>query len=226
MSLSTNPDDRERALRIELGERTVDADARPEDTYQNAGDSPYVRKVGDEISKLMREGYLEEARTRLVEELAKAPDELRFLNLQTLLEIYDRTFNDFEAARKYACLTLEKAIEKDNGHYIRTSLIHTGIIAQYEGHSQYSLAMYLAAHFINKKAIVPMQNLAGWYARREKLENAQDWINQIINAFPDWLDNAEIKNFFIKDESLRNLRTYKPFVDNVLLKIEGRNSPC
>jgi hypothetical protein len=212
-------DEKERALRIELGKRTVCAEARDDRDYQAAEDSEYARQTGDQISLLMRQERLAEARQRLAQELAKTPDELRFLNLQTLLELYDRPVGEFSAAEKYARQTMETAVNKHNPHYIQTALAHMGIIAQLQGRSQFSLMMYLASHFIDKNYVVPIQNLAGWYATHGQLAEAQTWIDRLVQVCPDWAQREDMIDFFQKDESIHNLRNYEPFINQILRKI-------
>jgi hypothetical protein len=213
-------DERERALRIELGKRTVCAEARADREYKVALDTEYARKMGDQISKLMREERLGEARKLLAQELAKAPHELRFLNLQTLVELYDHPSGDFSEAQKYARLTMEIAVEKGNPHYQQTALCHMGIAAQLEGKTQYSLMMYLAAYSIDKTYIVPIQNLAGWYATQGQLEEAMLWVDQLIQTCPDWLTREDMIDFFAKDEAIHNLRKHKRFIEEISNKIK------
>jgi hypothetical protein len=212
-------DERERALRIELGKRTVCAEARADREYKVALDTEYARQMGDSISKLMREERLGEARRVLAQELAKAPHELRFLNLQTLVELYDHPSGDFSEAQKYARLTMEIAVEKGNPHYQQTALCHMGIAAQLEGKTQYSLMMYLAAYSIDKTYIVPIQNLAGWYSTQGRLEEAMIWVDQLLLTCRDWLSRDDIIDFLVKDEAIHNLRKHKRFVEEITNKI-------
>jgi len=216
-------DEKERALRIELGKRTVCAEARDDRDYEVAEDSEYARDTGDQISLLMRQEKLGEARRRLANELQKTPEELRFLNLQTLLELYDRPAGDFTEAKKYARLTMETAVAKHNPHYMQTALAHMGIIAQLEGQSHYSLMMYLAAYSIDRKYVVPIQNLAGWFATNGRLAEAQSWIDRLIEICPDWASREDMVLFFEKDESIHNLRNYQPFIDKIMTKIKNQN---
>jgi hypothetical protein len=213
-------DERERALRIELGKRTVCAEARADSEYKVALDTEYARQMGDSISKLMREERLGEARRILTQELAKAPHELRFLNLQTLVELYDHPSGDFREAQKYARLTMEIAVEKGNPHYQQTALCHMGIAAQLEGKTQYSLMMYLAAYSIDKTYIVPIQNLAGWYSTQGLLEEAMMWADQLTLTCRDWLTREDIVDFFAKDEAIHNLRKHKRFIEEIANKIK------
>ncbi|NLI15638.1 MAG: hypothetical protein GX409_05045 [candidate division Zixibacteria bacterium] len=214
-------DERERALRIELGKRTVCAEARADREYQVALDTEYARQMGDQISKLMREERLEEARKLLAQELSKHPRELRFLNLQTLVGLYDHPSGDFSEAQKYARLTMEIAVEKGNSHYQQTALCHMGIAAQLEGKTQYSLMMYLAAYSIDKSYIVPIQNLAGWYATQGQLEDAMLWIDRLLEISPDWQTRNDIIDYLLKDEAINNLRKHKRFVEEVSNKIKS-----
>jgi hypothetical protein len=213
-------DERERALRIELGKRTVCAEARADREYKVALDTEYARQMGDSISKLMREERLGDARKLLAQELAKAPHELRFLNLQTLVELYDHPSGDFSEAQKYARLTMEIAVEKGNPHYQQTALCHMGIAAQLEGKTQYSLMMYLAAYSIDKTYIVPIQNLAGWYSTQGRLEEAMMWADQLTLTCRDWQTREDIVDFFAKDEAIHNLRKHKRFIEEIANKIK------
>ena len=82
--------------------------------------------------------------------------------------------------------------------------------------------MYLAAHFIDNMAIPPIANIAGWYSRKGELEKSQKWIEKIIELYPDWHENEEITTFLLKDEMLRNLRSYEPFKEKVLKVLKGK----
>ena len=103
----------------------------------------------------------------------------------------------------------------------RIGINNLGFIAHNEGHDEYSKAMYLAAHFIDDKALFALCNLAGWNARRNRLDEALVWVRRIMEVFPDWLDNEEIVSFFEKDESLHNLRSSDKFKSEVLSQISG-----
>lgn len=215
-----NLDEKERALRIELGKRTVCAEARAGREYEVALDTEYARQMGDQISQLMREERLGAARKLLAQELDKAPHELRFLNLQTLIELYDRPTGDFSEAKRYARLTMETAVEKANTHYQQTALAHMGIVAQLEGKTHYSLMMYLAAYSIDKTYIVPIQNLAGWYSTQGRLEVAMLWVDRLVETCPDWLTREDIVDFFAKDEAIHNLRQHERFIKEISNKIK------
>jgi tetratricopeptide (TPR) repeat protein len=217
-----NPDplsERERALRIELGKRTISIPSRTEREEKIDRDSPQVREIGARINDLIRQERLEEARDRLREALAENPDQPGLLNLQVVLDIMVRPFGNYEQARKNCALALETAVEQNNLYYTCHILNNMALIAHKEGHNEYSKAMYLAAHHIDPQAFPPMLNLAAWNARRGNLVQAQKWIERILDAFPDWTGNSEIVTFFLKDESLTNLRRYRPFMENVLSKI-------
>ncbi|OQX92822.1 MAG: hypothetical protein B6D58_00900 [candidate division Zixibacteria bacterium 4484_95] len=213
-------DERVRALRVELAQRTIDIQLSDQKERKEAKDSPYAEKVGKEISKLINEERLEEARKRLEEELDKHPKELMFLNLQMALDMLDKPFGSYEKAKKFGSILMEIAVEKNNAYYTMVAIGNMGLIAHNEGHDEFSKAMYLVAHFIDKKEIFPMCNLAGWYARRGELEEAQKWIDKILNNYPDWLERDDIVTFLKKDESLSNLREYAPYKEKVLSKIE------
>lgn len=218
--ISDKPDEREKALRVELAQRTVDIQLSKQKERRKADDSPYVYEVGREISKLIHEERLEEARKRLKEELVNQPEEMMFLNLQMILDGLDKPFGDYEQTKKYGSKLMEIAVEKGNAYYTMAAVSNMGLIAQNEGHDEFSKVMYLAAHFIDKKEITLMLNLAGWYCRRGKLEEAQKWVDKILNNYPDWLERDDIVTFFKKDESLSNLREYAPYKEKVLSKIE------
>jgi tetratricopeptide (TPR) repeat protein len=96
-----------------------------------------------------------------------------------------------------------------------------GIAAQLEGKTQYSLMMYLAAYSIDKSYIVPIQNLAGWYATQGQLEVAMLWIDRLLEISPDWQTRNDIIDYLLKDEAIHNLRKHKRFVEEVSNKIKS-----
>jgi hypothetical protein len=209
-------DERLRALRIELGQRAIKMHMAREDLRADAQDSPYAAKVGKEISKLIDEERLEQARARLKEELEKHPRELMFLNLQMALDMIDKPFGDYNAAKKMGLELVENAVAKGNSYYIRVALNNMGLIAHYEDQAEFSKVLYLAALHIDRKAIAPIQNLVCWCSRRNELQEAQMWVELLLGNCPDWLDNKEIVSFFLKHESLANLREYGPFREKIL----------
>jgi hypothetical protein len=95
-----------------------------------------------------------------------------------------------------------------------------GYVAHNEGHDEFSKMMYLAAHFIDRREIFPMRNLACWYSRRGDLEEALSWIDKILDAYPDWKTRPDIATFLKKDEGLNRLRSYQPFIDKVLSEVD------
>lgn len=213
-------DEKERLLRKELAQRTINIHLSDQKDRRRAEDSPYVYEVGKEVSNLIHEERLEEARKRLKEELAKHPEEMMFLNLQMILDGLDKSFGNYEQTKKYGSELMEIAVERDSAYYIMAAINNMGLVAHNEGHNEFSKVMYLTAHFIDKKDIGPMRNLACWYARRGKLEKAQKWIDRILDSYPDWLERDDIVSFLKKDEALANLRTYMPYKEKVLSKIE------
>lgn|GEM_PF-1624899 len=213
------PGERERALRIELSKRTISIPSRTERDERIDRDSPEIREIGGAINTLIREERLEEARARLDEALVQYPDEPGLLNLRVVLDIMDKPFGDYRQARKNCETALETAVNKDNVFYTCHILNNMALIAHKEGHEEFSKAMYLAAHFIDRTAFPPLINLAAWNSRKSQLEEAMEWIDRILETFPDWRENEEIVTFFRKDESLANLRSYGPFKMKVLSKI-------
>jgi len=218
-----NPDplsERERALRIELSKRTISIPSRTERDEDIARDSEQIRRIGGEINDLIREERLEEAQSRLSEALGQFPDEPGLMNLQVVLDIINKPYGNYARARGSCSVALETAVEKENIFYTSHILNNMALIAHKEGHEEYSKAMYLASHFIDQTAFPPMFNLAAWNSRKGNLPEAMHWIDKVISTFPDWQDNEEIVTFFRKDESLANLRAYKPFLEQVLSKLE------
>lgn len=215
------PGERERALRRELSKRTISIPSRTERDERIDRDSLEIRKIGSAINDLIREEKLEEAGVELEKALARYPGEPGLMNLRVVLDIIDKPFGNYSRARQNCESALECAVEKDNDFYASHILNNMALIALKEGHEEFSKAMYLAAHFIDRKAFPPLINLAAWNSRKGKLEEAMKWIDRILETFPDWLQNEEIVTFFIKDESLANLRKYDPFRERVLAKMAG-----
>jgi len=221
-----NPDplsERERALRIELSKRTISVPSRSERDEQIDRDSEHIREIGGAINTLIREERLEEAGRRLDEAISRHPDEPGLLNLRVVLDVIDKSFGNYQKARESCIAALESATDRDNVYYTSHILNNMALIAQKEGHDEYSKAMYLAAHFIDREAFPPLINLAAWNSRKGNLQEAMAWIERIHATFPDWRDNEEITSFFIKDESLSNLRNYGPFKETVLSVIHEAN---
>jgi tetratricopeptide (TPR) repeat protein len=215
-------DDKMRALRKELSRRTVNLHLSEAQERSKADDSVDIIDIGKKISKLIDDELLEDARGQLQAALGEHPDELMFLNLQMILDGLDKPFGNYNSAKKAGSNLIETAVEKNNTYYTMAAIVNLGLIAHNEGHDDFSKAMYLAAHFIDSKAITPMRNLAGWYSRRGFVEKAMTWVKRIIATHPDWLDREELTTVFLKDESLGNLRKYEPFRKEVLAKIEGK----
>jgi len=215
-------DDKMRALRKELSRRTVNLHLSEPQERSEADDSVDIIDIGKKISKLIDDERLEDAREQLKIALVEHPEELMFLNFQMILDILDKPFGNFNSAKTAGSNLIEVAVEKYNTYYTMAAIVNLGLIAHDEGHDDFSKAMYLAAHFIDRKAITPMRNLAGWYSRRERYDKAQMWIRRIIETYPDWLNREELITVFLKDESLSNLRKYEPFRKEILAKIEGK----
>jgi len=211
--------DRELALRKELAKRTVDMHSSNRVERVSAERSPEIIEIGREISRLINEEMLEQARERLQSELRKHPDELMFLNFQMILDGLDKPYGNYNHAKIAGAKLIEKALEQDNAYYAMAAINNLGLIAHNEGHDEFSLAMYLMAHFIDRKAFSVLCNLTGWYSRRGKYEQAMQWVNKIIENNPDWQSDEEITAFFTSNESLHNLRQYGFFKQNVLSKI-------
>ena len=91
--------------------------SREEEAQKASRDPEYVRRIGKEISQLIREEFLEEARERLERELQTNPDELGFLNLLMIINVMDRKFGDFSEAKKLGSRIMELAVEQDNVYY-------------------------------------------------------------------------------------------------------------
>ena len=219
MTKHSKINERERLLRVELAKRTVYAHRGDDDERRLADDSPEVLSIGKKIADLIEEERLEEAREQLQQELKKYPNEMMFLNIQVILDGLDKPFGNYDSAKKYCSLLMECAVKKDNIYYTWVALNNMALIANNEGHDEYSKAMYLAAHFLDRKAIGPLINIAGWNARRNNLEEAQKWIELILEIHPEWPENDELVTAFKKEESLHNLRSYEPFIKKVLTHI-------
>ncbi|PJA27955.1 MAG: hypothetical protein CO189_05755 [candidate division Zixibacteria bacterium CG_4_9_14_3_um_filter_46_8] len=217
--MSGAPDKRELALRRELGERTIKLNPLEKLHPQGGKTDTGLKKATDDVNALIREERLEEAKKCLRRHLQKYPSEPGLLIHAMVLEVLDRPNGSYDEAKEMGCKTMEAAIEKDSKSHIVAALSNMGIIALNEGQCQYSKMLYLAAHAIDKEALTPMQNLAGWHSRKSELEQAQVWVERILEAYPDWLKKEDIISFFKKDESLHNLRIYEPFKALVLDKV-------
>jgi tetratricopeptide (TPR) repeat protein len=215
-------DEKMRALRKELSRRTVNLHLSDAQERAMADDAADIIDIGKKISKSIDDERLEEAREQLRIALAEYPEELMFLNLQMILDGLDKPFGNYNSAKKAGSNLIEVAVEKYNTYYTMAAIVNLGLIAHNEGHDDFSKAMYLAAHFIDRKAITPMRNLAGWYSRRGFVDKAQMWVRRIIEAYPDWLDREELITVFLKDESLANLRKHELFKQEILTKIERK----
>lgn len=223
LQMSDHIDDKELAFRRELSRRTLSMPSRTPRDDQRDTDPEIIKKIGSEISRLIQEERLEDARERLDEELSRYPDEPGLLNLEFALNMILRPFGGYDKARESTGKAMELAVDRGSAYFARVAINNMGLVAQKEGHEEFSLAMYLAAHFIDGMAIPPVANIAGWYSRKGELEKAQKWIEKLIDLYPDWCENEEIVGFLEKDEMLRNLRLYDPFQKRILSKIkEGK----
>ncbi len=220
--MSDSIDERELALRKELSKRTLSMPPRDARDEGMDTDPEHIKKIGSDISHLIREERLEEARERLESEIKKYPDEPGLLNLQFALNMMLKPFGSYDKAKESTAKALELAVNRNSSYFARVAINNMALVAQKEGHDEFSKAMYLAAHFIDNKAITPMANIAGWYSRKGELEKSQKWIEKIIEIYPDWHENEEIKTFLLKDEMLRNLRSYRPFKERVLKVINRK----
>lgn len=220
MNSSNKINNRQKALRKELAERTVKANLTPDEKRRQAGDSEHVKEIGRKISRLLDDEHVEEARELLEKSIRENPSELGFLNLKTIVEILDHPLGNFDQAKKSGLKTAELAVGKQNAYYLMAVLCNMGLVALYEGHDEFSKIMYLTAHFIDSKALTPMQNLLSWCSRKGRLEEAMDWAEQIFRVYPEWPSDPGLSGYFKKDESLNNLRKYEPFRDKVMSKLE------
>jgi len=212
--------EKERALRRELSKRTISMPSLDNRDDKSRNDPEHIRKIGIEISALIQDEKLEKAQERLAIETEKYPDEPGLLNLQFALDMMLKPFGNYEKAKESTGKAMELAIEKNSPYFARVAINNMALDAQKEGHAEFSKAMYLAAHFIDKAAIPPIANIAGWYSRQGELENAQKWIDKLLSLNPKWPENDEITTFLTKDEMLGNLRTFEPFINKVLSQIK------
>ena len=220
MRVSDHIDERERALRKELSRRTLSMPSRNARDEDLDTDPEHIKEIGSEISYLIREERLEEAGERLDSAIEQYPNEPGLLNLQFALNMMLRPSGSYDKAKESTRRAMELGIERGSTYFARVALNNMGLAAQKEGHEEFSLAMYLAAHFIDQAAVLPIADIAGWYSRKGELEKSQKWIEKLLKISPDWNQNEEIKTFLLKDEMLRNLRTYAPFREKVLKRID------
>jgi tetratricopeptide (TPR) repeat protein len=218
--MSEHIDERELAFRRELSKRTLSMPSRTARDEERDTDPETIKKIGTLISRLIKEERLEEAREKLDAVLSEYPDEPGLLNLEFALNMILKPFGSYDQARKSTGKAMELAVARGSAYFARVAINNMGLVAQKEGHEEFSLAMYLAAHFIDNMAIPPIANIAGWYSRKGKLDKAQMWIDKLLELYPDWRANREIVTFLEKDEMLGNLRLYEPFKKKVLDKIK------
>lgn len=220
MSTPDNISERERALRKELAQRTINLSSSNISERQNADDSPELIEIGRQITRLIDEEMLEDARELLAESLKQFPNALMLLNFQMILDSLQKQFGDYKKAKETGLKLIEKAMLEGNSYYTMVGMNNLGLIAHKEGHEEFSLAMYLAAHNIDKEALFALCNLAGWYSRKNDPEKAMYWVNRIVASNENWNKNQEIVNFFKKDESLFNLRQHDDFQKEILSKLK------
>ncbi len=215
-------DEKERALRKELSKRTLSMPPLSTRDEQKDADPEDISRIGRDISRLIHEERLEDAKERLEMEIKKYPDEPGLLNLQFALNMMLKPSGSYDKAKDSTGKAMELAIERKSSYFVRVAINNMALVAQKEGHEEFSKTMYLAAHFIDNMAIPPIANIAGWYSRKGELEKSQKWIEKIIELYPDWHENEEITTFLLKDEMLRNLRSYEPFKEKVLKVLKGK----
>ena len=220
MSATDNISERERALRKELAQRTVNISSSEVSQRKAAGDPPELIDIGRKITILIEEERLEDARFLLNKELDKYPDALMLLNFQMVLDSLEKPFGKYDNARKTGIKLIEQSVKEKNSYYTMVGINNLGLIAHKEGQEDLSLAMYLAANYIDDSALFTMCNLAGWYSRKKNLAEAMHWITKIIETNPNWQTDEEITSFLNKDESLYNLRQYDEFKKEILAKIK------
>jgi hypothetical protein len=219
-----------RQLRVEVGKRATDFDARSNISFQKASDDDYVRQKGTEISRLFREGDIENAWKILEEELTNRPSELRFLNLKTLFSLVTGPVGDFGPVLQHAARTIELAEEQGSLYYAQATLTNLGIVARDKGEPELSLSLFLAAHLIDLAGqrpfqLQPLQNLVGYYARHGMSEKAFVWLKRTFNAAEEefgcpWHEIADVIEWCKKDTDLARLRGgksigegYPPFLE-------------
>jgi hypothetical protein len=141
------------------------------------------------------------------------------LNFRLIVDSLLKQFGDYSVAKQAGLKLIEKAVSQKNSYYTMVAMNNLGLIAHKEGHEEFSLAMYLSAHFIDNSALFTLCNLAGWYSRKNELDRAMHWIERIIETNENWNKDDEIVSFLKKDESLFNIRKYSRFQEEVLSKI-------
>lgn len=244
-TMKRKPSEKELRLRKELAERTVKLNPHwdelhvgKEDVmnsvkFEHHEDSPdenldaiaetepeELGPIVKDISSLVRDEKLEEAMEELEKRMIEYPDEPRLYSLKMVIEMLDRPFNDYERIKRVAGDAMEVALKKNAPSHVSAVLNNMGILALSEGFKEYSKIFYLAAYFVNKNALSPLENIIGWCSRYNELEEAMTWVEKLIKKFPNWTDNEDIISFFTKDESLHNLRKYSQFQNIILSQIE------
>jgi hypothetical protein len=177
--------------------------------------------MGSAISDLIYNEELENARELLGRELQKYPEELHFLNLQMTLDMIDKPFGSYDNAKEAGNKLFELAVMKNDEYFTWVAINNMGIIVRNEGNDDLAKFLFFTAHFINRQALAPMQNLANWYSRKALLEESQSWVELIIKEYPEWKEIEDLVTYFQYEEALQNLRNYEPFKKKVLSQING-----
>ena len=134
-------DEKERALRKELSKRTLSMPSRSPRDEKADTDSEDVKKVGGEISRLIQEERLEEAKERLEKEIKKYPDEPGLLNLHFALNMMLKPFGNYDSAKESTAKAMELAVERNSSYFIRVAINNMALVAQKEGHEEFSKVM-------------------------------------------------------------------------------------
>ncbi|MBD3234097.1 MAG: hypothetical protein GF315_10290 [candidate division Zixibacteria bacterium] len=243
--MKRKPSEKELRLRKELAERTIKLNPHwnelhesKEDVmnsvkFEHHEDAPdenldaivetepkELGPIVKDISSLIRDEKLEEAMEELEKRMTEYPDEPRLYSLKMVIEMLDRPINESARVKNVGCEALEVALKKNAPSHVSAVLNNMGILALSEGLKEYSKIFYLAAYFVNKNALSPLENIIGWCSRHNELEEAMIWVDRLIKKFPNWTANQDIISFFTKDESLHNLREHNEFQDTILKRIE------
>jgi Tfp pilus assembly protein PilF len=131
----------------------------------------------------------------------------------------DKPFGSYESAKKIGYKLFELAVENKSEYFTWVAINNIGIIVRNEGDEETAKLMFLTAHFINRQALAPMQNLANWFSRQGRLEDAQTWIEKILTRYPEWQKNENLVDYFKFEEALNNLRGFEPFKQRVLSQL-------
>ena len=225
-SISKKREERILALGNELGDRTL--------KILFGGTNIDIKQIKPEIIEeirringLIKEERFEKAKEKIKKAIKKHPNDPHLLNLQMLSEFsfkaIDSENTDYTKIREMGCRILESAVNNNLKLQIVFSLNNLGVIANFEGLSEYSKALYLAAHYIDKDSYLPLLNLVAWSSRKNLLDEAMEWVYKIIDKYPNWSENEEITTFFKKDIAIHNLRRHQPFIDKIIKKIKRKS---